>query len=232
MDRLKTRNNGYFQLEEEAGLPAVSRKLMELMDLIRLELIEERILPEIVAEYLGEARAETHERSHLMLVLVEKFLSGEKEFLDYSEKLLSCCKNSEQAEAIIDDIEELLIEIERQGKSIDGMGVDLIRVGIELKEVLRDKGKHGLTDQEKRILLEPILMEKAGEVQSAREIIKARIEEALDLIKKNTKVKFFHHDLDKVAEEKEKLKEMKRFAKARLKKKTELINDDEQLQNP
>jgi hypothetical protein len=232
MDRLKTRTNGYFQLEEEVGLPAVSRKLMVLMDLIKLESIEERVLPEIIAEYLGGERADIHERSHLMLMLVEKFLSGEKEFSDYSEKLLNCCKNPEEAESIIDDIEELLIELEERGKTFDGVGVDVIRMGIELKEKLREQGKHGLTDQEKRILLEPILMEKTGEVDSAREIIKARVEEALDLIKKNTKVRFFHHDLEKVAEEKEKLKEMKRFAKAKLKKKTESINDDEQLQNP
>ncbi|MGL5831523.1 MAG: hypothetical protein ACRCZE_05260 [Candidatus Altimarinota bacterium] len=214
MQRIKGSRNGYFELEAEDGLSTFSGKLIKLMELIDWEAYSERELPRVVADYLGEERAKNYELMQLMLRLVKDYMKGPADFSLLAEKILEKCDDNDEAEQLMMEIEENLRILNEEKE----YSIDTFRIESELRVKLREAGKMGITEQERKLLMEPVLMEEAGEISSAREMVKERVEAALDLIKKNTKIKFFNHNLDLIEKEKEHLKSIKKFAKSRLKK--------------
>lgn len=235
MDRQKTQINGYFEEEKEAITTTLSRKLVEMMDSIEVNKIEKRVLPELMREYLGEKRANVYECSELVLKIVKAFVEGKDEFENFSENLADYCADQVQALEIIEEIEEILDIIKEAELKQDGPGIDIIKIEFELGERLKEKGKVILTKEERVNLLEPLLMEATGKIKNAREEVKARVDLALEQIKKQGKNKFFYVPTERLELEKDKLKTIKRFAKERLAKKAVLeidISDDDQISNP
>lgn len=231
MDRQKTRINGFFEREEESVTTTISRKLLEITGEIEINRVEERNLPVLMAEYLGEERANTYENVQFVMGLIKAFLINEDEFEKYTDRLLDICKNKAAVISSLEELEELLNLMKEAEIFRDGSGIDLARIEFELSERLREKGKVFLTKEEKTFLLEPILMEQAGEIKNARELVKARVDAALENMKKQSKNKFFHFPTEKMQEEKDKLKNIKRFAKEKLAKvaKGEISEDDRLL---
>lgn len=236
MERLKRGINGYFEAEEECLPTLLSRKLADLMDLIDLSKVEKRFLPKLMVEYLEEDRAKIYETSKIALGAVKSFQTGEDGFEQYSDKLLKNCLSMEDAEVLLKEIEEILLVIKDGELNQNGAGIDLERIEFELGERLKEKKLMVLTKEEKVNLLEPLLMEECGEIDSARELIKARVDQALEQIKKTGKNKFFYVPAERLEAEKEKLKAIKRFAKEKLPKKNKIreseTSEDDQISNP